>query len=107
MSNGTKIKDDAFALIKWLNTDGQKYMAEKHWQVPILKSAYEFFASPPPDHAKDLKEQFDYGHRWPAYKNQQQVDDFIGQKTTEIFDGKAKPADALKEIQDYVDPLVK
>lgn len=106
ISNGSKIKDDAFSLVKFFNTDGQKYMGERHWAVPILKSAFDSFGSAPPEHAIDLKEQFDYGHRWPAYKNQQQVDDFMGQKTTEIFNGAAEPAAALKEIQDFVGPLV-
>lgn len=107
MNAATKVKDDAFALIKYFNTEGQKYMGNRHWAVPILKSAFDSFGAPPPDHAKDLKEEFDYGHRWPAYKNQQQVDDFIGQKTTDLFNGKEDVAKGLQEIQDYVAPLVK
>jgi len=81
-------------------------MGKRHWAVPILKSAFGSFAGAPPDHAGDLKEQFDYGHRWPAYKNQQQVDDFVGQKVTDIFNAKEAAEAALKEIQDYVGPLV-
>lgn len=107
IANGSKIKDDAFSLVKYFNTEGQNYMGGRHWAVPILKSAFDSFGAPPPDHAVDLKEQFDYGHRWPAYKNQQQVDDFMGQKITEIFNGAVEVAPALKEVQDYVDPLVK
>jgi len=107
MTGATKVQEDAWALIKYFNTDGQAFMGKKKWAVPILKSAFDSFATPPPDHAGDLKEQFDYGHPWPSYKNNQQVDDFLGQKCTEIFDGKATPAAALQEIQDYVAPLVK
>ena len=107
MANSSQVKDDAFALIKFFNTDGQNYMGSRHWAVPILKSAFDSFAAPPPDHVGGLKEEFDYGHRWPAYKNQQQVDDFIGQKTTEIFNGTETAEQGLKEIQDFVGPLVK
>jgi multiple sugar transport system substrate-binding protein len=107
MAESSKIKDDAFSLIKFFNTDGQEYMGSRHWAVPILKSAYGSFAAPPPEHAGDLSEEFDYGHRWPAYKNQQQVDDFIGQKTTEIFNGTVPVSQGLQEIQDFVGPLVK
>lgn len=107
MSAASTVKEDAFKLIKYFNTEGQKFMGSQHWAVPILKSAYDSFGSPPPDHVASLKEEFDYGHRWPAYANQQQVDDFVGQKTTEIFNGKVPPEQALKEIQDFVGPLVK
>ena len=54
-----------------------------------------------------MKEEFDYGHRWPAYTNQQQVDDFEGQKITEIFNGSTPAIKGLQEIQDFVAPLVK
>lgn len=107
MADSSKVKDDAFGLIKFFNTEGQDYMGSRHWAVPILKSAYNSFGTPPPDHVGELNEQFDYGHRWPAYKNQQQVDDFINQKTTEIFNGTIPAAQSLKEIQDFVGPLVK
>jgi len=107
MSAATKVKDEAFQLIKYFNTEGQNFMGGQHWAVPILKSAYGSFGAPPPDHAGDLKEEFDYGHRWPTYTNQQQVDDFIGQKVTDIFNGAVAPEVALKEIQDFVAPLVK
>jgi len=107
MSNTSAIKDDAWSLIKYFNTDGQPYMGEAKFGIPILKSAFDSFASPPPANVGSLNEEFDYGHRWPTYANQQQVDDFIRQKTTQIFDGQAAPADALAEIQDFVAPLVK
>jgi multiple sugar transport system substrate-binding protein len=107
MAESSKVKDDAFSLIKYFNTEGQEYMGGRHWAVPILKSAYPSFAAPPPDHAGELSDQFEYGHRWPAYKNQQQVDDFVGQKTTEIFNGTVPVQQGLQEIQDFVDPLVK
>ena len=107
MSNASTIKDDAWKLIKYFNTKGQDFMGTQHWAVPILKSAYDSFASPPPEHASVLKEEFDYGHRWPTYANQQQVDDFITQKTTDIFDGKVAAEQALGDIQSYVAPLVK
>jgi len=107
MNQASTVQDDAFALIKYFNTDGQAFEGSQHWAVPILKSAFTSFATPPPEHVATLKEEFDYGHRWPAYANQQQVDDFIGQKTTDIFNGKEPAAQGLKEIQDFVGPLVK
>ena len=103
----SKVPDDAFKLIKYFNTEGQAFEGSQHWAVPILKSAFTSFGTPPPAHVADLKEEFDYGHRWPAYANQQQVDDFIGQKTTDLFNGKEPVAQGLKEIQDFVGPLVK
>ncbi len=103
----SKVPDDAFKLIKYFNTEGQTFEGSQHWAVPILKSAFTSFATPPPEHIADLKEEFDYGHRWPAYANQQQVDDFITQKTTDLFNGKEPVAQGLKEIQDFVGPLVK
>jgi len=75
--------------------------------VPILKSAFDAFAAPPPANVGSLNDEFSYGHRWPTYTNQQQVDDFVGQKTTQIFNGQAPAAAALAEIQDFVAPLVK
>jgi multiple sugar transport system substrate-binding protein len=108
MSGASTVKDDAWKLIKYFNTDeGQTVMGKEHFQVPILKSAYDSFATPPPEHVGTLKEEFDYGHRWPAYANQSQVDDFITQKTTDLFNGKEPVAQGLKEIQDFVGPLVK
>ncbi|MEZ4869429.1 MAG: extracellular solute-binding protein [Caldilineaceae bacterium] len=107
MSSASSIKDDAWDLIKFFNTDGQEYMGSVKFQVPILKSAFGSFAAPPPDNVGSLNAEFEYGHRWPTYTNQQQVDDFIGQKTTQIFDGQADAATALAEIQDFVAPLVK
>jgi ABC-type glycerol-3-phosphate transport system substrate-binding protein len=108
MSEGSKIKDDAWKLIKFFNTsDGQKFMGGEHWAVPILKSVFDSFATPPPEHVGTLKEEFDYGHRWPAYANQQQVDDFLGQKITDIFNAVTPVEQGLKEIQDFVGPLVK
>ena len=108
MSESSKIKDDAWKLIKYFNTaDGQTFMGGEHWAVPILKSVFDSFATPPPEHVGTLKEEFDYGHRWPAYTNQQQVDDFMGQKITDLFNGQAPVEQSLKEIQDFVGPLVK
>jgi ABC-type glycerol-3-phosphate transport system substrate-binding protein len=108
MSSSSPVKDDAWKLIKYFNTsDGQILMGSEHWQVPILKSAFDSFGTTPPEHIASLKEEFDYGHRWPAYTNQQQVDDFITQKTTDIFNNVTTPEVGLKEIQDYVAPLVK
>ena len=107
MNATSKVSDDAFKLIKYFNSEGQTFEGSQHWAVPILKSAYPSFATPPPAHIADLKEEFDYGHRWPAYANQQQVDDFITQKTTDLFNGKEPVAQGLKEIQDFVGPLVK
>jgi multiple sugar transport system substrate-binding protein len=107
MSASSKVKDDAWKLIKYFNTDGQAFMGSQHWAVPILISAFSSFAAPPPDHVIDLKDEFNYGHRWAAYANQNQVDDFITQKTTDLFNGKEPVAQGLKEIQDYVAPLVK
>jgi multiple sugar transport system substrate-binding protein len=107
MSAGSKVKDDAWKLIKYFNTDGQAFMGSQHWAVPILISAFSSFAAPPPAHVIDLKDEFNYGHRWAAYANQNQVDDFITQKTTDLFNGKEPVAQGLKEIQDYVAPLVK
>jgi len=107
MNAASTVKDDAFKLIKYFNTEGQAFMGGQHWAVPILKSAFGSFATPPPDHVADLKEEFDYGHRWPAYTNQQQVDDFVGSKTTDIFNGVIPAEQGLKEIQDKVGPLVK
>lgn len=107
ISNSSTVKDDAFKLIKYFNTEGQAFMGGRHWAVPILKSAFDSFAEAPPDHAGSLKEEFDYGHRWPAYTNQQQVDDFLLQKTTEIFNGSTPVIKGLEEIQDFVAPLVK
>ncbi len=107
MNSASKITDDAWGLIKYFNTDGQAYMGEVKFQVPLLKSAFDSFASPPPEHVGSLNAEFDYGHRWPTYTNQQQVDDFMGQKITPIFDGQVAAADALAEIQDFVAPLVK
>lgn len=106
MTKTTPVPDNAWALIKFFNTDGQNFMGKKKWAVPILKAAFDSFAAPPPDHAGDLKEQFDYGFPWPSYKNNQQVDDFMGQKITEIFNGTAPVEASLQEIQDYVAPLV-
>jgi multiple sugar transport system substrate-binding protein len=106
MAASTKIQDTAFSLIKYFNTEGQEFMGKQMWAVPILKAAFGSFATPPPDHAGDLKEQFDYGHPWGCYKNASQVDDFIYQKTSEIFDAKITPEVGLKEIQDFVTPLV-
>jgi hypothetical protein len=74
--------------------------------LPILKSAFGTFATPPPDYAAGFKEQFDYGHPWGCDKNASQVDDFIYQKTTEICDTTITPEVELKEIQDFVTPLV-
>jgi multiple sugar transport system substrate-binding protein len=107
MSNASTVKDDAFKLIQYFNTEGQAFMGTRKWAVPILKSAFDSFATPPPQNAGVLKEQFDYGHRWPTYVNQQQVDDFVGQKVTDIFNAKVDAEAALQEIQDFVDPLVK
>jgi multiple sugar transport system substrate-binding protein len=107
MNAASTVKDDAFKLIKYFNTEGQPYEGQVKWAVPILKSAFSSFATPPPEHIATLKEEFDYGHRWPAYSNQQQVDDFINQKTTDIFNGVTPPEQGLKEIQDFVGPLVK
>jgi multiple sugar transport system substrate-binding protein len=107
MNDGSKIKDDAWKLIKYLNTDGQTFMGSKHWAVPILISAFDSFASPPPAHVATLKDEFGYGHRWAAYANANQVDDFIGQKVTDLFNGKEPVAQGLKEIDDFVAPLVK
>ena len=107
MSAASKVQDDAFKLIKYLNTEGQPYEGTQKWGVPILKSAFPSFATPPPEHVGTLQDEFTYGHRWPAYSNQQQVDDFIAQKTTDIFNGKTPVAQGLKEIQDFVGPLVK
>jgi maltose-binding protein MalE len=107
MNDGSKIKDDAWKLIKYLNTDGQTFMGSKHWAVPILISAFDSFASPPPAHVATLKDEFGYGHRWAAYANANQVDDFIGQKVTDLFNGKEPVAQGLKEIDDFVGPLVK
>jgi multiple sugar transport system substrate-binding protein len=107
MSSGSAVKDDAWALIKYFNSDGQEFMGSQKFAIPILKSAFESFGSPPPEHVGSLQAEFDYGHRWPTYANQQQVDDFIGQKTAQIFDGQVPVADALAEIQDFVAPLVK
>jgi len=107
MNAATKVMDDAFALIKYFNTEGQNYMGQRKWAVPIYIPAFPSFATPPPDNIASLKEELDYGHRWPTYKNNQQVDDFIGQKTTELFDGKETAQQACQEIQDFVAPLVK
>jgi multiple sugar transport system substrate-binding protein len=107
MSNAGTVKDDAFKLIKYFNTEGQNFMGGRHWAVPILKSAFDSFAKAPPDHAGDLKEEFDYGHRWPSYANNQQVDDYLGQKIAEIFNANTTPLKGLQEIQDFVAPLVK
>lgn len=107
LNAASTVKDDAFKLIKYFNTEGQNYEGSVKWAVPILKSAFPSFATPPPEHIATLSEEFDYGHRWPAYSNQQQVDDFINQKTTDIFNGATPVEQALKEIQDFVDPLVK
>lgn len=107
MNSASASKDDAWQLIKFFNTKGQEYMGSVKFQIPILKSAFGSFAAPPPANVGGLKAEFDYGHRWPTYANQQQVDDFIGQKTTEIFNGQAAAEAALGEIQDFVAPLVK
>jgi multiple sugar transport system substrate-binding protein len=107
MSAASTVKDDAFKLIKYFNTEGQPFMGSQHWAVPILKSAYDSFGAPPPDHATGLKEEFDYGHRWAAYANQNQVDDFITSTTTDIFNGKTPVDQGLKAIQDFAAPLVK
>jgi multiple sugar transport system substrate-binding protein len=107
MNSSSTVKDDAFALIKYFNTEGQMYEGSVKWAVPILKSAFSSFATPPPEHIGTLSEEFDYGHRWPAYSNQQQVDDFVGQKVTDIFNAATPVEAGLKEIQDFVGPLVK
>jgi multiple sugar transport system substrate-binding protein len=107
MNNTSKVKDDAWKLIKYFNSEGQTFMGGRHWAVPILKNAFDSFGKAPPEHAASLKEEFDYGHRWPAYTNQQQVDDFEGQKITEILNGTTPAAQGLQEIQDFVAPLVK
>lgn len=107
MATSSKVQEEAWKLIMFTNIDGQEFMAKKKWQVPILKSAFASFATPPPEHAIDLQEQFDYGHEWATYKNAQQVNDFMYQKTAEIFDGKMTVEQGLQEIQDYVAPLVK
>lgn len=107
MNNASKITDEAWKLIKFFNSDGQKFMGSVKFQVPILKSAFDSFAAPPPANVGSLNDEFSYGHRWPTYTNQQQVDDFVGQKTTQIFNGQAPAAAALAEIQDFVAPLVK
>jgi len=107
MNAASKDKDGAWELIKYFVTDGQTYMGQQHWQVPILKSAFDSYATTPPDHIADLKEEFDYGHRWPAYKNATQVDDIIGNTTTQLFDGKISPKDAAEQIQSQIAPLVK
>jgi multiple sugar transport system substrate-binding protein len=108
MSAASTVKDDAWKLIKYFNTEeGQQLMGKEHFQIPILKNDFSAFASPPPEHVGALKEEFDYGHRWPAYTNQQQVDDFVTQKTTDIFNGKTPVEQGLKDIQDFVGPLVK
>ena len=108
MNATTPVKDDSWKLIKYFNTEeGQRYMGTGIGQVPILKSAFGSFGTPPPDNVGTLKEEFDYGHRWPAYTNQQQVDDFITQKTTDIFNGVTPVETGLKEINDFAAPLVK
>jgi multiple sugar transport system substrate-binding protein len=108
MSNSSTVKDDAWKLIKYFNTkEGQDFEGKKKWAVPILINSFDSFATPPPDHAGDLKEELTYGHRWPSYTNNQQVDDFMGQKIPEIFNGVVPAEQGLKEIQDFVGPLVK
>jgi len=107
MNANTAQKDASWDLIKYFNSEGQKYMGTVKWAVPILKSAYDSFAAPPPDNVGTLSAEFDYGHRWPTYANQQQVDDFITQKTADIFNGTTPVADGLDQIQQFVAPLVK
>lgn len=107
MNSASKASNDAWQLIKYFNTKGQEYMGKVKFQIPILKSAFNSFAAPPPANVASLNDEFNYGHRWPTYANQQQVDDFIGQKTTQIFNGQAPTEAALNEIQQFVAPLVK
>jgi multiple sugar transport system substrate-binding protein len=107
LNAATKAQDAAWSLIKYFLTDGQTFMGERHWQVPIYKPAFKAFAVPPPDHVGDLAEQFDYGYRWPSYKNGAQVDDIIGQVTTQLWDGKLTAQEAAQQIQEKVAPLVK
>lgn len=107
MNAASKDKDGAWQLIQYFLTDGQEYMGKMHWQVPLLKSAFSAYATPPPDHIADLQEEFNYGHRWAAYKNATQVDDIVGNITTQLFDGKLSAKDAMEQIQSQVAPLVK
>jgi multiple sugar transport system substrate-binding protein len=107
INNASTVRDQAWQLVKFFNTEGQEYMGSQKFGIPILKSAYDSFGSPPPENVSSLKAEFDYGHRWPTYTNQQQVDDFINQKTADIFNGTTPPAAGLDEIQAFVAPLVK
>lgn len=108
LNNNSQNKDAGWELIQYfISAEGQKYMAEQHWQVPILKSQFDSFATPPPDHVGDLKDQFNYGHRWAAYKNGTQVDDIVGNVMNQLWDGKLTADQAAQQIQQQVTPLVK
>jgi multiple sugar transport system substrate-binding protein len=103
----SKVQDAAWELVKYFLTDGQTFMGQQHWQVPLYKKAFDAWGKAPPDHVAELKDQFNYGHPWPSYKNGTQVDDIIGQVTTQIWDGKITPQQGAEQIQQKVAPLVK